>query len=277
MSKSFFRMQLPLMLIVSALMISLVAWKEDRFAQSKTGATDTVPKKTENKIINLDEALEDLDKAQIELERSLKNMQIPAFDAQKLQAQVDKAMKEIDVEKLQDQVQKALKQVDLEKIKVQMETLKEINTEEIKESVAKAMKELDVQKLKMQADVELAKVDMKKVKEQLEEMEKTDFTKIEKEMKDLKPKIDAELGKAKLEIEKAKTELKEYKAFEDGLQQDGLINKDEGYTIEHKDGELIINGKAQPEAVYNKYKKFLEKHKKFKLKKDDDDFDLDVN
>jgi hypothetical protein len=34
---------------------------------------------------------------------------------------------------------------------------------------------------------------------------------------------------------------------------------------------------VQPEAVYNKYKKFLEKHKKFKLKKDDDDFDLDVN
>jgi hypothetical protein len=118
---------------------------------------------------------------------------------------------------------------------------------------------------------------MKKVKEQLEEMKKTDFTKIEKEMKDLKPKIDAQLGKAKLEIEKAKTELKEYKAFEDGLAQDGLINKDEGYTIEHKDGELTINGKVQPEAVYNKYKKFLEKHKKFKLKKDDDDFDLDVN
>jgi hypothetical protein len=270
-------MQLPLMLIVSALMISLVAWKEDRFAQSKSASSDTLPKKSEKKIKNLDEVLEDLDKAQLELEHSLKNMQLPPFDAQKLQAQLDKAMKEIDVEKLQEQVQKAMKQIDLEKIKVQMETLKEINTEEIKESVAKAMKDLDVQKLKMQADAELAKVDMKKVKEQLEEMKKTDFTKIEKEMKELKPKLDAELGKAKLEIEKAKTELKEYKAFEDGLQQDGLINKDEGYTIEHKDGELIINGKAQPEAVYNKYKKFLDKHKKFKLKKDDDDFDLDVN
>jgi metal-dependent hydrolase (beta-lactamase superfamily II) len=133
-----------------------------------------------------------------------------------------------------------------------------------------------VQKLKMQANEELAKVDMEKIKTQMEELKKTDFTKIEKEMKDLKPKIDAELGKAKLEIEKAKTELKEYKAFEDGLQQDGLINKDGAYTIEHKDGELIINGKVQPEAVYNKYKKFLDKHKKFKLKKDDG-FDLDVN
>ncbi len=74
----------------------------------------------------------------------------------------------------------------------------------------------------------------------------------------------------------AKTELKEYKTFENGLQNDGLINKKEAYTIEHKDGQLIINGKIQPESVYNKYRTFLEKHKKFKLEKDENDFDLDV-
>ena len=93
MSKRFFRMQLPLMLIVSALMVSLIAWKEDRFAQTKSSASDTTPKKSEKKIKNLDEALEDLDRAQLELEHSLKNMQLPAFDEQKLQDQLDKAMK----------------------------------------------------------------------------------------------------------------------------------------------------------------------------------------
>jgi hypothetical protein len=93
-------------------------------------------------------------------------------------------------------------------------------------------------------------------------------------MKNLKPKIEEELKKARVEIEKAKQELKEYKAFEEGLEKDGLINKKENYTIEHKDGQLSINGKTQPQSVYNKYRSFLEKHKKFTLKKDDDNFEL---
>ena len=100
---------------------------------------------------------------------------------------------------------------------------------------------------------------------------------MQEELKKVQPQVEAELKKAKVEIEKAKTELKEWKAFEDGLEKDGLINKNENYTIEHKDGQFIINGKVQPEAVYNKYRSFLEKHKKFKLEKDDDDFDLDID
>jgi hypothetical protein len=71
--------------------------------------------------------------------------------------------------------------------------------------------------------------------------------------------------------------LKEYKAFEDGLEKDGLINKKENYSVEHKDGQLIINGKIQSEAAYNKYRSFLEKHKKFKLEKENDNFDMDMD
>ena len=75
-------------------------------------------------------------------------------------------------------------------------------------------------------------------------------------------------------IEKAKQDIKEYKAFEEALEKDGLINKKENYSIEHKDGQLIINGKVQPQAVYNKYRSFLENHKQFKWKKDEDGLDL---
>ena len=93
-------------------------------------------------------------------------------------------------------------------------------------------------------------------------------------MKEIKPKVEEELKKAKVEIEKAKQDIKEYKAFEDGLEKDGLINKKENYSIEHKNGQLIINGKVQSNDVYNKYRSFLEKHKQFNWKKDGDGLDL---
>jgi hypothetical protein len=150
-----------------------------------------------------------------------------------------------------------------------------VDAEKIKASVAEAMKQVDAQKIKMQVQEAMAKVDMEKVKAQLEEVRKTEIPKMRAELDKVKPQVEAELKKAKVEIEKAKTELKEYKAFEDGLEKDGLINKKENYTIEHSNGKLIINGKSQPEAVYNKYRSFLEKHKKFTLKKDDDNFKLD--
>ena len=272
MSKSFFKMQLPLMVLFGVLMVSLVAWKEEKFGQAKSSTTDTLPKT--KKIKNLDEALEELEKAQVELERSIKEMPVPSFDAQKMQAELNKALKEIDPEKMKQQMEQAMKEINPEKIKAQVqEAMKQIDPEKIKASVAEAMKEFDAQKLNMQAQQALAKVDMEKLKAQMQEMKKVELPKIEAELKKVKPQME----KAKLEIEKARTELKEYKAFENGLEKDGLINKKENYTIEHKDGQLIINGKIQPEAVYNKYRSFLEKHKKFKLEKDDNDFDIDVD
>ena len=123
----------------------------------------------------------------------------------------------------------------------------------------------------------MAQIDMEKINAEIAEFKKTELPKIEVELKNLKPQIEAELKKAKTEVEKAKKEMQDYKAFEDGLANDGLINKKEGYTIEHKDGKLIINGKTQPQAVYNKYRSFLDNHKKFKLEKNENDFDLNLN
>jgi TATA-box binding protein (TBP) (component of TFIID and TFIIIB) len=112
-------------------------------------------------------------------------------------------------------------------------------------------------------------IDMKKMQEEL--------TKVKEEMKELRPKLENEMQKAKVELEKAKAEMKEYKAFVDGLDSDGLINKKEAYTLKHKDGELLINGKKATEQVYNKYRSFLEKHKKFNIEKSNDDFDINVD
>jgi hypothetical protein len=61
------------------------------------------------------------------------------------------------------------------------------------------------------------------------------------------------------------------------LDNDGLINKKEGYTLKHKDGDLFINGKKASEQTYSKYRNFLENHKKFNIEKSDDDFDIDMD
>ena len=261
------------MIVAGALAITLAAWKEDKFAQVKQGVTDTLPKKTSKKVKNLDDALEELDKAQIELEQSIKEM--PPIDVEKMQIEIEKSIKQIDAAQIKLQVEQAMKEINPEKIKAQVEeVMKGIDAEKIKASVAAAMKEIDAQKIKLEVQQAMASVDMEKVKAQMEELKKVELPKIEAEMKKIKPQVEAELKKARVEIEKAKQDLKEYKAFEDGLERDGLINKKENYTIEHKNGQLMINGKIQPEAVYNKYRTFLEKHKKFTLKKDADDFEL---
>jgi hypothetical protein len=276
MSKSFFRMQLPAIIIACALLITLSAWKENKFAQAQQITSDTLPKKNEKQIKDFDDALKELERAQIELEHNLKNMPPIDFDGEKIRAEVEKAMKDFDGEKLKLQAEQAMKQVDMQKVKEQMEAaMKQIDMEKIKLQIAEAMKELDAQKLRLQAQEALAKVDMEKIKVQMEEIKKVQVPKIEAEMKKIKPQIDEALKKAKVEIEKAKQDIKEYKAFEDALEKDGLINKKENYSIEHKDGQLIINGKVQPQAVYNKHRSFLEKHKQFKWEKDDDGLDLD--
>ena len=121
------------------------------------------------------------------------------------------------------------------------------------------------------------KVEFDKVKEiDLKKLE-LDMEKMQIELGKIGPEIEKSMEIAKVEIEKAKVEMKEFKDFVDGLEKDGLINKKEEYSIEHDNGELFINGKKASEATYKKYKPFLEKRKKFTIKKSDDDFNIDID
>ncbi|HZH00336.1 MAG TPA: hypothetical protein VEY32_04600, partial [Flavisolibacter sp.] len=126
----------------------------------------------------------------------------------------------------------------------------------------------------MQIEAAISKVDMEKVKKEIEKVREVELPKIEEELKKVRPQIEQSLEEAKKSVEKAKAEIEEYKSFENGLEGDGLINKKGTYTIEHKDGVLTINGQKQPEAVYNKYRSFLEKHKNFTWKKDGDGLNI---
>jgi len=270
--------------MVAFFSIALIAWGDQKQTyQQEAGkaVSDTIPKnKVDKKIRDLDDVIDELNKAELKL-----NME-------KVKTELEEAMKKIDVQKMKMDMDKAMKEIDMDKIKMEMDkAMKDIDMEKIKAEIEKATKEIDAAKIERDVKESLAKVDwekmkkqMEEAKEQMEEVKKIDMSKVEedmkkveKEMKELGPKIEKEMAKAKVEIEKAKEEMKEYKSFVEGLDKDGLINKKENYSIQHKNGELIINGKKQPADVYNKYRSFLEKHKKLNIKKSDEDFNIDNN
>ena len=243
----------------SVLLLSWGGQKQTHQQRSEQSVNDTVPKnKADKKIRDLDDVLDELDRAELNV------------DMEKVNEQLKEAMKQIDKAKIQMDIEKALKEVDMEKIKGQMDKL---------------TNEMDAAKIQKELKESLAAVDWEKmnqqIKEQMQEVKKIDMSKLDAEMKKLDiemkgiwPKIEKEMENAKASIEKAKAEMKEYKGFVDGLENDGLINKKEGYTIQHKNGDLIINGKKQPVEVYNKYGRFLKKHEKFTIKKSDDNFNI---
>jgi len=248
--------------VVACFSIILLSWggqKQTSHQKSEQSITDTVPKNNaDKKIHDLDDVLDELDRAEFKV------------DMEKVNAQLKEAMKQIDMAKIQMNLDKAMKEVDMEKIKADVErATHDINAAEIDKAVKESLASVDWEKMN------------KQIKEQMDEVKKIDMRKLDAhmkklndQMKDLGPKIEKEMEKAKISIERAKAEMKEYQGFVDGLEKDGLINKKEPYTIQHKNGELIINGKKQPADVYNKYRTFLKKHEKFTIKKSVDDFNI---
>lgn len=270
----------PLLLALFAvvLTIGLVSWGQKQtdghYQQSQN---DTTPKKNKSdrdkKIRDLDDVLDELNDAEINV------------DMEKIRQEIAEAMKKIDGDKIRMEIEKAMKEVDMAKIQKEVqESLAKVDFEKIKTEIAEAMKEVDMTKIQKEVQESLAKIDWDKMKLEIDKIRDIDMKKFEAEMKklgdemkELGPEMEKELGKARQEIEKAKVQIKEFKSFTDDLEKDGLINKKEGYTLKHKDGELFINGKKVSEQVYNKYRNFLEKNKKFSIDKTDDDFDMDLD
>ena len=244
--------------IAAVSLIVLSSWEFRQYApfyeKQQKAYNDTIPDKdkTEKKIRDLDDVLMELDAADLKL--NLEN----------IQNEISEAMKSIDMDKIKLDMEKAMRDIDFEKMK------KEIN-----ESVAK----IDFEKMKDEMAEEMAKmkIDLEKVKDINIDKLEIDMKKMKEELSKMGPELEKSLQKAKVEIEKAKAEMKEYKEFVDGLEKDGQIDKKSGYMIKHAEGVLTINGKKASPEVYNKYKSFLEKHKKFEIKKSDDDFNIHLD
>ena len=280
MNKNFWLKQLPIALIVSALVITAAAWQGQPRKTTHT-ITDTIP----DKVKNIDDALEQLEKSKTEMERSLQDkdwdkemkeaLDKVHFDAEKMKQQIDEAVKSIDAKKMQEEITKAMKEVDFEKMKTELkENMDKVDLQQMKDEIAKAMKQIDAEKLKADINASIAKIDMDKMKMELDKVKDIDFKGIEENIKKMKPELEKSMKDAKESIEKAKKELLEYKSFIDGLDKDGLIDKDKNYTIQYKNGELTIDGQKQPDDVVKKYSGFLKGRKDFTIKKDEGNFNI---
>jgi hypothetical protein len=252
-----------LVLIMCGLGLALVSWSGDRNGKDRFTQNDTIPKKIKQPK-DLDEVLADLEALDIKstIEQALKSV-----DMEKLQLQIEQSIKDIDFDKMEKELKESMAKIDLGKLELEMkEAFKDIDLEKMQIELKESLKEIDFEKMKLEFE-KVKDVDMKEIQKEME--------KVKEEMKNLGPQLEKEIGKAKEELEKAKIELREFKSFVDGLEKDGLIDKKAGYTLKHADGELFINGKKAPSDVYNKYREFLEKHKKFNLTQRDDEFDFD--
>jgi chromosome segregation ATPase len=274
--------QLPIFLVVTALVVTVTAWQVQPGKHTRT-ITDTVPDK--NKVKDIDDALNQLEKSQKELERTLQQkdwnkemkdaLDKSHFDAEKLKLQIDEAVKQIDAKKIQEEMTKAMKEVDLEKMKADLQqSLQKVDMNEMKVQLESAMKQIDAAKLQADINSAVAKVDIEKMKAELEKVKDIDFKAMEENLDKMKPELEKSMQDAKAGIEKAKKELADYKGLIDGLDKDGLINKSKSYTIQYKEGELTINGKKQSAEVVRKYNSYLKGKKDFTLKKDTGGFDI---
>ncbi|MEO8403658.1 MAG: hypothetical protein ABI480_03660 [Chitinophagaceae bacterium] len=302
-------------LLVTASTLALISWnRHEAPGQHQTySPNDTTPKKNvrEKKVRDLDEAIDNLDnldlKATIDQAMKSVNEAMKSIDMQKIQAEVKNAMKDIDMDKIREQINTAMKEVDVEKIQREVkESLSNINWDDLKKEMAEAkdmdlsktnidmkkiqetidnaMKSVDMQKIQEQINASMSNIDWDKIKKDVDEAKNIDLSKMEidlkkmnLEMEKLGPKIEEEMKKAKVQIEKAKVDLKDYKELVDGLDKDGLLNKKEPYTLVHKDGQLLINGKQVSAQTYDKYRSVLKKHETFTIKKDKDDFNINAD
>jgi len=236
-----FRLSLTVAAVTLASVFILASWdfkQSSVFINDQSQVSDTIPKK-QKKIRDLDDVINELNDVDLKV------------NIESIKKEVSDAMKNIDKDKIRMEVDKAIREIDFEKIKTDVEN-----------SIAK----IDWNKMKVELD-KVKDIDMKKLDLDLKNMEK--------ELSKIGPEIEKSMEKAKVEIDKAKAEMKEYNEFVDGLEKDGELIRKNGYTIKHKEGELIVNDKKVSDKIYYKYKNFLEKHKKFKIEKSDDDFNIE--
>ena len=285
MKRNFWLRQLPMALLVTGAVLTAAAWQTGP-AGTQQKATDTIPDRTK-KVKDIDQALEELEKGRMEMELSLKEIDMEKIqkeiresmkniDMSKIQVEMEKALKEVDAAKIQADVQKALKEIDFDKIQKDLQkSLSDVEMSKAKEEIARAIKEIDMSKIKMEVDASVSKIDMDKLKKEMERIRDVDMKKIEEDLKKIGPEIEESMKSARESMEQAKKELTGYKQFIDGLEKDGLINKKEAYSIQYKDGGLTINGKQQPSSVVEKYSSFLKGHSNFTIRKDKEDFNID--
>jgi hypothetical protein len=254
--------KLPLLILACGLVVTVTV-AQSNSGNSPYSVTDTIPKK-QKKIRDLDEALMEIDRGEIEMQKALQEI-----DHEKMEKEIREAMKNIDVDmaKMKVDLAKAMKEIDMEKISLEVQkALKEIDGEKISREVKEALAKVDMKEIKV--EMEKAKVEMEKAKN-------IDLSKMKEELARIQPEIEKAMKEAKVDIERAKKEITDYKNLVNALEQDGLLKKSENYKIEYKDKVLKVNGTALSAEATKKYSEFIGDKKDFTLQKNEDGIELD--
>ena len=122
----------------------------------------------------------------------------------------------------------------------------------MKQEMQKAMEEVKKERINIEKEMQQLKADLQRDKQQMEK----------------------EMNEAKKEMTKAKEELTTYKTMLAEMEKEGLIKKDEDYTIAFDKGELRINGKQQPKEVTEKYRKYIKKEG-LRIRRNEGDINID--
>lgn len=254
--------KLPLLLLACGVVVTVTV-AQSNAGNQKHVITDTFPQK-QKKIRDLDEALMEIDRGQIEMEKALREI-----DHEKIEKEIREAMKNMDIDmaKMREDMAKAMKEIDRQKISLE---------------VQKAMQEIDAEKISREVKASLEKVDMEQVKVEMEkakaEMEKAkniDLSKIKEELSRIQPEIEKAMKEAKVGMEMARKEITGYKNLVSALERDGLLKKGENYKISYKDKVLTVNGKALSADATKKYNEFIGDKKDFTLEKSEEGVELD--
>lgn len=213
---------------------------------SLTEFQDTIPDKNEEKenkmtMRDYDRLISQMDKEIIKMQAEVNRLDLDKMhhdivaslnqvNFDKIKLDIDKAIKGIDFDKIERNVQSALNEIDWTKV-----------DGEIKYSLQEAKKEIEkINVTELNKEMDKAKQEVEKSKQQIKKIN-----------------FDEVMNNANKEIIKAKEELKLTKTMFTEMEKDGLIDQQDGFTIEFKDKALFINGKKQSDATRDKYRKYI--------------------
>jgi hypothetical protein len=241
----------------------------------QSATKDSVPEKSKEKTKKEKERTadpeyyRDLDQALEELERAIANLK--------------QVLKNTNLEKLQGELSElSWNESAFDLLGPEIEARMKVDWEKAERDMKKAMKEFELSneqhEFMLEKDEALRYFDMEKFHNDFEgEKLKMQFE-MEKMQHDF-DRLGEDLKGAHENLLHADEEMKNLKSFIDELRKDGLIKKGKEYDIKIENGELYIDGKKQPDSVTDKYRKnekyknYFDKENNFRIKSDGNDDD----
>lgn len=185
---------------------------------------------------------------------------------------VNKAMTSIDWKAIQKNIDKSMKEAQLEindpKVKAQIRE----SIRESRRAVEEAMRSSNEEMRRAMEESKKAMSESKKAMEESkramneamhnrnEEMRRS-MDESRKAMEEAREQQRQSYAQTRIQsqsdADEAKKNRTNYNRMLSDMEHQNLINRNEKYKVEKKDGHLYINGKEQPESVYNQYRDYL--------------------